>query len=167
MTPASGFDPQVFAAETAGFFDLGPDEVGDVIAHWRDVGRQVAGDADVVLTGPFQRHYTALGTGVPPNFALVLTSEVAIAYRFDPAQIQHPILTGPGQFKGEKARWPLASLRASGVETGRMAWGVRIEVEGGKALPCRTPRLPRNPAAAAVISVLGGELPVGSAPGKE
>ena len=152
------FDPEAWAAETVGFFDLPPAEVAEVVAHWRDVGRQVSGDHSAFLAGPFQRHYTSFGTGVPPNFCLVLTPEVAIAFKFDPAQIQHPILTGPGQFKKEATRWPLAALRATEVETGRLAWGVRVEIDGGKALACRTPRLPRNPAAAAVISALGGDI---------
>ena len=155
------FDPESWAGETAGLFELSLSEVTEVVTHWRDVGRQVTGDPGVELAGPFQRHYTSLGTGVPPNFCLILTAEEAIAYKFDPAQIRHPILTSPGQFKGEKKRWPRGGLHATDVETGRLAWGVRIDVDGGKPLACRTPRLPRNPAAAAVISVLGGELPGG------
>ena len=59
---------------------------------------------------------------MPPNFCLVLTPDEAIAYKFDPAQIRHPVLTSPGQFKGEKKRWPVASLRAMDIERGRLAW---------------------------------------------
>lgn len=158
MSSSRNLDAQAWAAEHAGFFDLSLDEVAQVVEHWRDVGATVSGEVDVDLAGPFQRHYTARGTGVPPNFCLVLTAAEAIAFKFDPAQIRHPLLTSPGQFSGEEARWPRGSLQAGEVDPGRLAWGVRIEVEGGKAIPCRTPRLPRNPAAAAVITALGGRL---------
>jgi hypothetical protein len=66
---------------------------------------------------------------------------------------------GVDQFSDHAATWPRGSVRVTAVEPGRMAWGVTFEVDGSKPIPCRTPKLEGNPAAAAVIAALGGELP--------
>ena len=152
------FNAVDWASERRAFFELEPGEAATIIEHWRATTEAATGVPGVELAGAFQRHYTAFGTGVPPNFALVLTADEAIAFKFDPANIQHPRGTSAGQFKGEEKRWPRSALRVSEIEQGRMAWGLRIEVDGGKALPCRAPSLPKNPASAAVAWALGGKL---------
>lgn len=155
---AGGFDTSGWAKANEGFVAMSAAEAAEVIEHWRGTAQAATG-ARAELAGPFQRHLTARGTGVPSNFCLVLTAAEAIAFKFDPARTEHPLLVGPDQFGDEQARWPLGSVRVAAVEPGRMAWGVRFEVDGGKPIPCRTPRLPRNPAAAAVVTQLGGTLP--------
>ena len=154
----SDFRAEDWASERRAFFDLPPDETASVIEHWRNtaaVGTSIEG---VELAGPFQRHFTARGTGVPANFCLLLTATEAIVFKFEPARTEHPLLVGPDQFKGEEARWSRSALRVAEIDQGRMAWGVTFAVEGAKDIPCRPPRLPRNPAAAAVVFALGGEL---------
>lgn len=138
--------------------EIPQEEADTIVEHWR-ASATVTGVEGIELAGPFQRHFTARGTKVPPNFCLVLTADEAVAFKFDPANIQHPRATSPGQFGEEQVRWPRSALRVSEIEPGRLAWGVRIEVAGGKPIPCRTPRLPTNPAALAVAVALGGELP--------
>jgi hypothetical protein len=140
------------------FFEMPQGDAETVLEHWRATAT-VTGVEGIELAGPFQRHFTARGTGVPTNFCLVLTADEAIAFKFDPANVQHPSATSPEQFGDEEKRWPRSALSVSEIESGRLAWGVRIEVAGGKAIPCRTPRLPTNPAATAVALALGGQLP--------
>jgi hypothetical protein len=152
------FNAQDWASERRAFFEIEPGEAAAIIEHWRATAEAATGVTGVELAAAFQRHYTAFGTGVPPNFALVLTAGEAIAFKFDPANIQHPRGTSAGQFKGEERRWPRSALRVCEIEEGRLAWGLKIEVEGGKTLPCRAPQLPKNPAAAAVAWALGGQL---------
>ena len=93
-----------------------------MIHLWRAAaahGTQVEG---VELAAPFQRHFTARGTGVPANFALVLTAAEVHAYKFDPARTEHPIRVGHDQFSELAASWPRASVRATEVKPGRTAW---------------------------------------------
>jgi hypothetical protein len=138
---------------------MNPEEEAAVIELWRAAATEATGMPDVELVGSFQRHFTARGTGVPANFALVITPAEVRAFKFDPARTEHPLAVGPDQFKGAEASWPRGSVRARDVEPGRMAWGVTFDIDGSKAIPFRTPRLTRNPAAAAVIRALGGEIP--------
>ncbi len=159
----SEFRAEDWASQHQAFFELAVDEAAGVIEHWRDTAASATGIDDVELAGPFQRHFTARGTGVPTNFCLVLTAAEALAFKFDPAVTEHPLLTGADQFKGEEARWPRTAVRVSELDPGRMAWGVTIEVDGQRAIPCRTPRLPRNPAAAAVAAALGAVVPTTAA----
>jgi hypothetical protein len=144
--------------------EMPADKAAEVIALWREAAQSVVGPAAIVeLAAPFQRHYTSFGTGLPPNFCLVLTGSEAIAYKFDPRNSQHPLSVGTSQFKKEAARWPRAALRVSGVEPGRLAYSLELEIADGagglKTVACRTPRLAVNPAGGVVLAELGGLLP--------
>ncbi|MEA2386224.1 MAG: hypothetical protein QOJ22_398 [Thermoleophilaceae bacterium] len=135
----------------------------EVIGRWRAAAQAVAGAEAVELAAPFQRHYTSFGTGLPPNFCLVLTAGEALAFKFDPRHSQHPLDVAAKQIKKEAARWPRGAVRATGVVPGRMAYTLELEIADGpggvKTIACRTPRLSVNPAAAVLITELGGQLP--------
>ena len=90
---------------------------------------------------------------------MVLTPTEVHAHKFDPAHVDHPLYVGANQISERAASWPRGSVRATAVTSGRMAWGVTFDVDGQKPIPCRTPKRGGNPAAAIVISTLGGELP--------
>jgi hypothetical protein len=129
-----------------------------VIEGWRAAAGAKAPGVEVELAGPFQRHYTRFGTGLPPNFALVLTADEVVAFKFDPREAYHPLQVSAGQFKKEVARWPRAAVRVRDVDAGRLAFGLTLEA-GGAEIPCRTPKMGGNPAAVAVIEALGGSVP--------
>jgi hypothetical protein len=38
-----------------------------------------------------------------------------------------------------------------------MAWGATLEIDGSEPIPCRMPKLARNPAAAVVLLALGSD----------
>ena len=153
-------DAGAWAAENGALLtSIEPPLAAERIELWRDRAAQASGISGVELAGPFQRHFTARGTGVPSNFCLVLTADEVHALKFDPAHANHPTWVEPSQFKGVKASWPRGSVRATEVEPGKLAWGVTFEVDGQRPIPCRTPKLSNNPAAAIVIAALGGELP--------
>ena len=156
----TGVDAGSWAAENAGLFgELGAETAAERIELWRAVAAEATGLEDVELAGPFQRHFTARGTGVPSNLCLVLTTDEVHAHKFDPKHIHHPLYVGADQISKSAASWPRGSVRATAIEPGRMAWGVTFEVDGSKPIPCRTPKLAGNPAAAIVIAALGGALP--------
>jgi hypothetical protein len=125
-----------------------------VIERWRAVAEQRPG-APVELAAPFQRHYTQRGTGLPPNFCLVVTESEVIALKFDPRHASHPLEVNPNQLGKEVARWPRSSVRIGDLSEGRLAIGAVLRVDD-RAIPCRTPKMGGNPAAHAVIAALGG-----------
>jgi hypothetical protein len=84
-----------------------------VIEGWRAAVRERAPDLDVELAGPFQRHYTSLGTGLPPNFCLALTSSEAVAFKFDPRHAYHPLHVSGGQVKRSAASCRLSYFSPS------------------------------------------------------
>ena len=137
-----------------------PDEV---IERWRAAAQEKVGAGETVeLAAPFQRHYTNFGTGLPPNVCLVLTPSEVLAFKFDPRNAQHPLDVGPRQIKKEVARWPRAAVRVTAVEPGKLTFNLTLEIAGAaetKSIPGRTPRLSVNPAARALITALGGQLP--------
>lgn len=51
-----------------------------MIGRWRAVAEQKLG-VPVELAAPFQRHYTQRGTGLPPNFCLVVTEDEVVALK--------------------------------------------------------------------------------------
>jgi hypothetical protein len=133
-----------------------------VVDQWRAVTQPKVGNEPVELAAPFQRHYTKLGTGLPPNFCLALTAGEVVAFKFDPRHPAHPLIVTPKQVRKYVGRWPREAVRVTGVEPGKLAIGVELAVEdrsGPRIIPCRTPRLTVNPAAAVMITTLGGELP--------
>jgi hypothetical protein len=140
--------------------DLAPERAQDVVDQWAATVRTASGRDDVELAAPFQRHYLRLGTKLPPNFCLALTADEALFFKFDPRHGAHPLLVTTGQVKKQVAVAPRAEVRVTATEKGRLAIGVTFELPGGRTLPCRTPRLAVNPAAAAMITTLGGDLPV-------
>jgi hypothetical protein len=155
-------DVGAWAAGHAALFEsLGPEEAAKRIELWRAAAAAATGLGEVELAGPFQRHFTARGTGVPSNLCLVLTPTEVHAHKLDPAHADHPLYVGANQISERAASWPRGSVRATAVESGRMAWGITFEVDGQKPTPCRTPKRGGNPAAAIVISALGGEVVVG------
>ncbi len=157
-------DGGAWALENAALFEsIGVETAAERIELWRAAAAEATGVDGVELAGPFQRHFTARGTGVPSNFSLVLTPDEVQAFKFDPKHVNHPLYVGADQFSGHEASWPRGSVRATAVEPGRLAWGVTFEVDGAKPIPCRTPKLEGNPAAAAVIAALGGGLPAAAA----
>ena len=154
-------DAGAWAADHAALMgDFGVELAVERIELWR--GRaEATGIAGVELAGPFQRNFTARGTGVPTNLCLILTADEVHACKFDPRHVNHPAWVEPEQFGKVVASWPRGSVRAGAIKAGRLASSVTFEVDGRKPIPCRTPPLPKNPAAAIVISALGGELPPG------
>jgi hypothetical protein len=152
-------DAGVWVAENASLFEsLDAAQAAECIELWRAVAAEATGLDGVEFAGPFQRHLTARGTGVPSNLCLVLTADEVHVHKFDPRHIHHPLYVGTDQISKRTASWPRGSVRATAIEPGRMAWGVTFEVDGSKPIPCRTPKLSNNPAAAIVIAALGGEL---------
>jgi hypothetical protein len=123
---------------------------------WREQAAIATGVADVEVAAPLQRHLTARGTGLPTNFAILLTADEAVAVKFNPRNQMHPLEVAASQFGKEVARWPRGAVSVADVEEGRMAAGLVLRVDGGPEVPCRTPRLDGNPAAAALIEALGG-----------
>src|SRR5215204_476855 len=151
----SSVDAGAWAADHAVLMeDFGPELAVERIELWRRRAEEATGIAGVELAGPFQRHFTARGTGVPSNLCLILAADEVHARKFDPAHIQHPALVEPNQFGQVATSWPRGSVRATRVDPGRMAWGVTFEVDGHKPITCRTPALAKNPAAAIVITAL-------------
>lgn len=140
------------------FPDRDGGDVAAVLRLWRDAAAEASGAGDVELAGSLQRHLTARGTGLPSNFALVLTPTEAIAFKFDARNQLHPIEVVPKQFGKRVAEWPRASVRLGDLDPGRLATGLTMSVDGRDPIPCRLPRLPGNPAGAALIAALGGDL---------
>jgi hypothetical protein len=160
VTVAGNIDVEAWVGERFALFEgTYSEQAGPVttIAEWAEAARQATSSADVVLAGSFQRHLTARGTGLPSNFALALTADEVIALKFNPRNAAHPIHVGEAQFKKEVGRWPRGSVRFSGLERGRMAWGATLEIDGTDPIPCRTPAMQRNPAAAIVLAQLGAD----------
>jgi len=134
-------------------------EVALILGIWRSAAADAAGLADVELAAPLQRHLTARGTGLPTNFALVLTAAEVIALKFDPRNSTHPLEVVPKQFGKRVESWPRGSVALGDPDPGRMATGLTLRIEGRDPVPCRTPKLDGNPASAAMVEALGGELP--------
>ena len=156
-------DAGVWVEEHAGILNgIDADEAVAVIQLWRAAAAHGTGVEGVELAAPFQRHFTARGTGVPPNFALLLTADEVHAYKFDPARIEHPVRVGHDQFSDLAATWPRAAVRAAEVKPGRAAWGVTFAIDGARAIPCRTPKLTRNVAAGIVDLGAGRRGPNGA-----
>src|SRR5262245_58191676 len=81
-------DAGAWAAENEGLFDdLDATTAAEGIELWRAVAAEATGLDEVELAGPFQRHFTARGTGVPSNLCLVLTADEVHAHKFDPRHI--------------------------------------------------------------------------------
>jgi hypothetical protein len=131
-----------------------PDDASraEVVERWRAVAEEKLGEP-VELAAPFQRHYTKLGTGLPPNFCLALTPSEVVALKFDPRHASHPLVVNPNQVKKELARWPRSAVRIADLSEGRLAIGLMLHVEG-REIACRTPKMGGNPAAHAVIDAL-------------
>jgi len=149
-----------WAEENAAYFD--PPDVAVlsmVLASWRVAASLATGREDVELAAAFQRHYTKLGTGLPPNFVLVVCRDEILAHKFDPANTGHPRAVHDSQIKKQVASWPRGSVRFAEIETGQLAYGMTLHVDGRKPIPCRAPKLPKNPAVAYAVATLGGELP--------
>ena len=125
-----------------------------VLQIWREQATVATGVAGIEIAAPLARHLTARGTGLPSNFALLLTADEVVAVKFNPRNQTHPVEVAASQFGKEVARWPRGSVRISDVESGRMATGLVLQVDGGASVPCRTPRLDGNPAAAALVEAL-------------
>ena len=139
-------DAGAWAVEHAALFEsLGPEEAAKRIELWRAAAAEASGLSDVELAGPFQRHFTARGTGVPSNLCLVLTPTEVHAHKLDPAHADHPLYVGANQISERAASWPRGSVRATAVEPGRMAWGVTFEVDGAQADPLPNPEAGRKP----------------------
>lgn len=137
---------------------IGAAEAASVIENWKAaVSERVPGE--LAVAGPFQRKRSARHSGLPSNFCLVLSADEALALEFDPRHQQHPVGVHRSQIGEQARRWPRGSIRVAGVEGGRLASGVTFVVDGHGEIACRTPRLSGNPAAAAVVVALGGELP--------
>ena len=155
-------DVESWAAEHFGLFSgsfTAPEDAAASIGGWIAAAREASGDPSVLLAGPFQRHLTARGTGLPSNFCLLLSTAEVVARKLDPANTGHPALVGAGQIGKEVSRRPLGSVRFTGLEHGKLADGMTLEIDGAKPVPCRTPKLRRNPAAAIVLHALGLQLP--------
>jgi len=132
------------------------DQEEAVLRLWREQATAATGIAGIELAASLQRHLTARGTGLPSNFALLLTADEVVAVKFNPRNRLHPVEVGASQFGKEVARWPRGSVGVADLDAGRMATGLTLRVEGADPIPCRTPQLERNPAAAALIEELGG-----------
>ena len=159
---AEPFDVRAWVERRAGsFLDRPTDEVGTIIETWRVAASSATGRDDVLLAGALQRHLTARGTGLPSNFALLLVPDGVVVTKFDARNSHHPVEVADVQFGDVVAEWPAGAVRCVGVDPGRLADGVELELPGGKRVGCRTPRLEGNPAAAAVLEALGAELPAG------
>jgi hypothetical protein len=133
-----------------------------IVAEWCAVVRSASRRSDIEVAAPFQRHYLKLGTGLPPNFCLALTAQKALFFKFDPRHAAHPRMVTPDQIKKLVSARPRATVRVATLEQGRLAIGVHFEIADRDrtwTLPCRTPELATNPAAAAMIVALGGTLP--------
>lgn len=142
--------------------EMAPERARQVVEQWQAVAEAKLPGDTVELAAPFQRHYTKLRTGLPPNFCLALTADEAVAFKFDPRHPAHPLVVAPHQVKKVAARWPREGVRVVDVEPGKLAIGVELSVDDGsrpRTIPCRTPRLSVNPAAAVMITTLGGRLP--------
>jgi len=158
VNPAGSIDVEAWVGANFAVFEKTYEEpAGPVtsIAEWAEATRQASGDDAIGLAGPFQRHLTARGTGLPSSFVLALTETEVVAFKFNPRNADHPIHVGSGQIKKEVARWPRGSVRFSDLERGKMAWGATLHVDGQDPIPCRTPAMNRNPAAAIVLEALG------------
>jgi hypothetical protein len=123
---------------------------------WREQAAHATGIDGIEVAAPLQRHLTARGTGLPTNFALLLTADEVVAVKFNPRNQMHPLEAASSQFGKEVARWPRGNVAIADVEQGRMATGVTLTVDGSDPIPCRTPKLDGNPAATALIEALGG-----------
>ena len=142
--------------------EMSAEKAEEVVGLWRSVAQGKVPDEEVELAAPFQRHYTKFGTGLPANFCLVLTANEVLAFKFDPRMREHPLNVKSKQLKKLAARWPRHAVRVAKVETGGMAANAEFAIDeesGTTSIPCRTPRLAVNPAAAVMIVELGGELP--------
>jgi hypothetical protein len=126
--------------------------VDEVVERWRAVAQEKLDEA-VELAGPFQRHYTKMGTGLPPNFCLALTAGEVVAFKLDPRHASHPLVVNPNQLKKEVARWPRSAVRIGDLSEGRLAFGLVLRADG-REIPCRTPKMGGNPAARAVMEAL-------------
>jgi hypothetical protein len=160
MEAAGRIDPEGWARENYSLFQGAyeePEGPPVTIAQWVEAARIASGDQSVELAAAFQRHLTARGTGLPSNFALALTPDEVIAFKFNPRNVEHPIHVNAAQFKKEVGRWPRGSVRFSALERGRMAWGATLEIDGSDPIPCRMPTLTKNPAAAVVLLALGAD----------
>lgn len=154
------FDLDQWYESSRSFFpDRDAAEVATIVEGWREQAAAATGVPDLVLAAAMQRHLTARGTGLPSSFALLLTPGEAIAVKFNPRNAMHPIEAAAQQFGKRVGGWPRDAVRAGAIEEGRMADGFELTVADGEPIPCRVPRLRGNPAAAALLSALGADLP--------
>ena len=160
MESAGRFDPGAWARENFSLFEgafADAESAATSVAMWVAAAREACGGKPVEAAAAFQRHLTKRGTGLPSNFALALTPDEVIAFKFDPRNATHPMEVASSQFKKEVRRWPRGSVRFRDVERGRMAWGATLEIDGADPIPCRMPALAKNPAAAVVLLALGAD----------
>lgn len=160
MAATGRIDPEEWVRGNFALFEAaftGPAGPATSVAEWVAAARVATGEGEIELAAAFQRHLTARGTGLPSNFALALTPSEVLACKFNPRNSSHPIEVASSQFKKEVARWPRGSVRISGLEKGRLMWSATLEVDGSDPVPCRTPMLARNPAAAVVLLALGAD----------
>ncbi len=137
--------------------EMGAEKAEKVVAIWRDAAQGNL-EVQIELAAPFQRHYTARGTGLPANFCLALTQTDALVFKFNTRNPDHPLSVKPRQIGKQVAEWPREAFRVVEVDPGKMTVNVIFGIDSGP-VPCRTPRLAINPAAAVMITELGGTLP--------
>src|SRR3954447_4919098 len=137
-------------------------EVVAVLDAWRDA-LHANGFGEVELAGPFQRHYLTRGTGIPPNLCLAIAGDTVKVFKFNPRNGEHPLGVRRGQIRGHVTDWPRNAVKVTAVDPAKMALNLTLEVDpdrtGPITIPCRTPRLSRNPAAAVMVMALGGTIP--------
>ena len=129
-----------------------------IVRAWREAAQAACPGPEVELAAAFQRHYTDFGTGLPPNFCLVLTAGEVAAHKFNPRHAAHPKAVDPAQIKKRIGAWPRGAVSAGEVELKRLTIDLKLTIEG-REIACRTPRIAINPAAAAMIEALGGTIP--------
>lgn len=139
--------------------ELSREEVVTVLDNWR-AALHANGESDVELAAPFQRHFTVRGTGVPANFCLAIAGDEVKVFKFNPRNGDHPFDCRRGQIRGHVADWPMKSVKVTSVDAGKHQLNSVLEVDadgkGPTEIPCRAPRLARNPATAVMLSALGG-----------
>lgn len=141
--------------------ELSRSEVASVLDNWRDA-LHASGYDDVELAAPFQRHFTARGTGVPANFCVAVAGDEIRVFKFNPRNGDHPLDCRRGQIRGHVADWPRKAVRVTEADAGKLQLNATLSVDaegtGATEIPCRAPRLQRNPATAVMLAALGASV---------